>query len=156
MMVRIALVAAILAVGLAPIAAIGADDHVAVNADQLKWGPAPPAFPKGAQMAVLAGNPPAEGLYVYRLKLPAGYKVPPHVHPFDENVTVISGTLNIGMGSTFDKKNGQALKTGGFLHMPKGMQHFAWFTEETIIQIHGMGPQGISYVNPADDPRRGN
>jgi quercetin dioxygenase-like cupin family protein len=145
-----------LLVGLAPIAAIAADDQVAVSADQLNWGPAPPAFPKGAQIAVLAGNPAADGLYVFRLKLPAGYRVPPHFHPFDENVTVISGTFNIGMGGTFDEKNGQALKTGGFLHMPKGMQHFAWFTEGTIIQIHGMGPQGITYVNPADDPRRGN
>jgi quercetin dioxygenase-like cupin family protein len=155
-MVRITLIAAMLLVGLVPIAAIAADDHVAVSADQLKWGPAPPAFPKGAQMAVLAGNPAADGLYVYRLKLPAGYKVPPHFHPFDENVTVISGTFNIGTGATFDEKNGQALTTGGFLHMPKGMRHFAWFTKETIIQVHGMGPQGITYVNPADDPRRGN
>jgi quercetin dioxygenase-like cupin family protein len=153
MMVRIALMATVLAIGLAPIAALGADDHVAVSADQLKWGPAPPVFPKGAQIAVLAGNPAAEGLYVIRLKVPAGYKVPPHVHPFDENATVISGTLYIGMGATFDDKNGQALKTGGFLHMPKGMPHFAWFTEETIFQVHGMGPQGITYLNPADDPR---
>jgi hypothetical protein len=103
-MVRITLIATMLLVGLAPIAAIAADDHVVVSADQLKWAPAPPAFPKGAQIAVLAGNPAADGLYVYRLKLPAGYKVPPHFHPFDENVTVISGTFNIGMGATFDEK----------------------------------------------------
>jgi anti-sigma factor ChrR (cupin superfamily) len=90
------------------------------------------------------------------LKAPAGYKVPPHTHPNDENVTVISGTFNIGMGGTFDEKNGQALKVGGFVHMPKGMQHFAWSTDETIIQLHGMGPQGIIYVNPADDPRKSN
>ena len=155
-MLRITLIAAMLLVGSVPIAAIAAEDHVAVSADQLKWGPAPPAFPKGAQIAVLAGNPAADGLYVFRLKMPAGYKVPPHVHPFDENATVISGTFYVGMGATFDEKNGQALKTGGFLHMPKGMQHFAWITEETIIQVHGMGPQGITYVNPTDDPRRGN
>jgi quercetin dioxygenase-like cupin family protein len=129
---------------------------IAVSADQLKWGPAPPAFPKGAQISVLAGDPTKEGLYVIRLKLPGGYKVPPHTHPKDENVTVVSGTFNIGMGSTLDEKSGNALKAGGFVHMPKGMQHFAWFTEESIIQLHGMGPQGIIYVNPADDPRKSN
>jgi quercetin dioxygenase-like cupin family protein len=153
-MARIALIATLMVVSLAPMAATAADEHVAVSADQLKWEPAPPAFPKGAQIAVVAGNPSKEGLYVFRLKVPAGYKVPPHVHPNDENATVLSGTFNVGMGPTLDEKSGQALKAGGFLKMPKGMQHSAWFTEETIIQVHGMGPQGITYVNPADDPRK--
>ena len=155
-MFRLALLTTLLVTGLASIPAIAADDHVAVSADQLKWGPAPPAVPKGAQIAILAGDPSKDGLYVYRVKVPAGYKVPPHIHPNDENVTVISGTFNVGMGGTFDEKNGQALKAGGFMHMPKGMQHFAWSTDETIIQLHGMGPQGIIYVNPADDPRKSN
>jgi len=154
-MLRIVLLTTLLLVSAASISAIAADDHIAVSADQLKWGPAPPAFPKGAQISVLAGDPTKEGLYVIRLKLPVGYKVQPHTHPNDENVTVITGTFNIGTGSTFDEKNGKALKAGGFVHMPKGMQHFAWFTEETI-QLHGMGPQGIIYVNPADDPRKSN
>jgi quercetin dioxygenase-like cupin family protein len=155
-MLRTVLLTILLLVSAASVSAIAADDHTAVSADQLKWGPAPPAFPKGAQISVLAGDPTKEGLYVIRLKLPAGYKVPAHTHPNDENVTVITGTFNIGMGSTFDEKNGKALKAGGFVHMPKGMQHFAWFTEESIIQLHGMGPQGIIYVNPADDPRKSN
>jgi quercetin dioxygenase-like cupin family protein len=155
-MFRLALLTTLLVTGLASIPAIAADDHVAVSADQLKWGPAPPAVPKGAQIAILAGDPSKDGLYVYRVKVPAGYKVPPHIHPNDENVTVISGTFNVGMGGTFDEKNGQALKAGGFMHMPKGMQHFAWYPEETIIQVHGMGPQTITYVNPADDPRKSN
>jgi quercetin dioxygenase-like cupin family protein len=155
-MVRIALLTTLLAIGVAPMAATAADDHIAVSADQLKWGPAPPAFPKGAQIAVVAGDPSKEGLYVIRLKVPAGYKVPPHVHPNDENVTVISGTFNIGMGGTFNDKTGHALKAGGFAKAPKDMQHYAWFTEDTIIQVHGMGPQGITYVNPADDPRKSN
>jgi quercetin dioxygenase-like cupin family protein len=155
-MFRTILLTTALLVGSASVFAIADAEHIAVSADQLKWGPAPAAFPKGAQFSVVAGDPTKEALYVYRLKVPAGYKVPPHVHPNDENVTVISGTFNIGTGSTFDEKNGEALKAGGFLHMPKGMQHFAWFTEETIIQVHGMGPQGITYVNPADDPRKSN
>jgi quercetin dioxygenase-like cupin family protein len=155
-MFRTALLTTVLLVSAASVSAIAADDHITVSADQLEWGPAPPAFPKGAQFSLLAGDPTKEGLYVYRLKVPAGYKVPPHTHPQDENVTVISGAFNIGMGSTFDETNGKALKAGGFMHMPKGMPHFGWFTEATIIQFHGMGPQGITYVNPADDPRKSN
>ena len=103
-MFRLALIMTLLVAGLASMPAIAADDHVAVSADQLKWGPAPPAFPKGAQIAVLAGSPSKDGLYVLRLKVPAGYKVPPHIHPNDENITVISGTFNIGMGGAFDEK----------------------------------------------------
>jgi len=155
-MVRIALLTTVLAIGLAPAAAMAADDHVVVSADQLKWSPAPPAFPKGAQIAVVTGDPSKDGLYVIRLKVPAGYKVPPHMHPNEENVTVISGTFNIGMGDVLDEKKGQALKPGGFARLSKGMHHYAWFTEDSIVQIHGPGPQGITYINPADDPRKGN
>ncbi|MBQ8102069.1 MAG: cupin domain-containing protein [Afipia sp.] len=155
-MKRVSLIAALSLIVLLLLPAIAADDHAVVSPDQLKWEPAPPAFPKGAQVAVLSGDPAKEGLYVVRVKVPAGYKVPPHTHPNDENVTVISGTFNIGMGGTFNDKNGSALKAGGFALARKGMQHYAWFTEDSIIQLHGMGPQAITYVNPADDPRKGN
>jgi quercetin dioxygenase-like cupin family protein len=155
-MSRISLIGALFLIGMLPLPATAADEHVAVSPDNLKWGAAPPAFPKGAQIAVLSGDPTKDGLYVIRLKVPAGYKVPPHTHPNDENITVISGTFNIGMGDKLDEKKGDALKAGGFAHMAKGMQHFAWFGEDSVIQLHGMGPQSIIYVNPADDPRKGN
>jgi len=116
-------------------------------------GAASPALPKGAQQAIVVGDPAKEGGYVVRSKLPAGYKVPPHTHPNDENVTVISGTFYIGFGDKFDESKGQAVKAGGFVQAPKGVQHFAWVTEETVIQLHGVGPGGITYVNSADDPR---
>src|SRR5437899_10147425 len=116
-MVRIVLLTTLLVVGLVPIAATAADEHVVVSADQLKWGAAPPAFPKGAQIAVLSGDPSNERLYVVRLEVPAGYKVPAQVHPNDEHVTVISG--NIGMGDKLDEKKGDALKAGGFARAPK-------------------------------------
>jgi quercetin dioxygenase-like cupin family protein len=127
-----------------------------VSPDQLKWSPAPPAFPKGAQIAVISGDPSKEGPYVVRLKAPAGYKVPAHTHPNDENITVISGSFHVGMGEKLDEKKGTAVKAGGFTRAPKGMQHYAWFTEESVIQNHGVGPSGITYVNPADDPRKSN
>ena len=154
-MLRAVAMMSIVALGLIPAAAT-AQEHVAVSADELKWGPAPPAFPKGAQVAIVSGDPSKEGLYVLRLKVPAGYKVPAHVHPNDENVTVISGTFNVGMGDKLDDTKGAALKAGGFFRAAKGMQHYAWFTDDTIIQVHGLGPSGITYVNPADDPRKSN
>jgi quercetin dioxygenase-like cupin family protein len=145
--------AAVLAV-LLPITAAAADDHVMVRPDGLKWAAGPPFLQPGAQFAIVSGDPSKEGLYVLRLKLPAGFKVAPHTHPNDENVTVISGTFNIAMGDKFDDSKAPSLKTGSFAIAPKGMTHYAWVPEETIIQIHGLGPAGITYVNPTDVPRK--
>ena len=139
---------------LVPMTVALADDHVLVRPDSLKWVAGPPFLQPGAQIAIVSGDPSKEGLYVIRLKLPAGFKVAPHMHPNDENVTVISGTFDIAMGNKFDDAKGPALRAGGFAIAPKGMAHYAWFTEESIIQIHGIGPSGITYVNPADDPRK--
>ena len=111
-----------------------------VQDDGVKLGPASPALPSGAQQSVLVGDPSKEGGYVVRLKLPAGFKVAPHTHPNDENVTVISGAFHIGIGDTVDESKGQAVKPGGFLQVPKGVQHFAWASQDTVIQLHGVGP----------------
>ena len=132
-----------------------AHNHKAVQPETLKWV-APAAYAKGAQFTVVTGDPSKEGFYVVRLKVPAGFRIAPHTHPNDENVTVLSGTFGIGTGTTFDEKKGSAVKAGGYAFVAKGMQHFAWFPEETVIQLHGMGPQGITYVNAADDPRKTN
>src|SRR5262245_27358075 len=125
-----------------------------VEGGALKWGPASPALPAGAQGAGVIGDPSKDGGYVARVKLPAGYKVAPHVHPNDENVTVLSGMFHLGIGDKFDESKGKALKPGDFYQVPKGVQHFAWASQETVIQLHGTGPGGINYVNPADDPRK--
>ena len=129
--------------------------HIATTADELKWGPGPPSLPPGAELAVVSGDPSkAGGSFVMRVKFPDGYKVPPHWHPSDENVTVIQGTINLGMGDKFDESAAKALPAGSFALMPKNMRHFAFASGETIVQIHGTGPFSITYVNPADDPRR--
>jgi quercetin dioxygenase-like cupin family protein len=141
---------------LLPLSAMAEDAHTVVQANGVKWAAAPPSLPKGAQIAVLYGDPSKEGSFVYRLKFPAGYKVPPHMHPNDENVTVISGTVHIGTGDKLDPKKGEAVKPGGYFHMPKGMHHFGWVTEETVLQLNGVGPIGVTYINPADDPRKTN
>ena len=128
--------------------------HVTKTPDELTWGPAPPSLPPGAQLAVVSGDPSKAGLpFAMRVKFPDGYRVAPHWHPTDENVTVIQGTINIGTGDKFDESAAKQLPVGSFAVMPKKMHHFAWATGETIVQIHGTGPFAINYVNPADDPR---
>ena len=130
-----------------------ADDHVVVQPGALKWTPAPAGLPEGAQISVLSGNPGADSPYVVRAKLPSGYKIPPHTHPTAENVTVLSGTAAVGMGDTFDASKMQDLPAGGFASLPTEMRHSFMAKTAITIQVHGMGPFGITYVNPADDPR---
>jgi quercetin dioxygenase-like cupin family protein len=128
--------------------------QIVSSSSELKWGPAPPVVPSGAQAAILAGDPFKDGdAYTLRLKMPDGYRVAPHWHPTDENITVLSGTLGAGMGDKCDPAAGKLLKPGGFVCMPKGMHHYAWAKGPTIVQVHGIGPFAFTYVNPADDPR---
>jgi quercetin dioxygenase-like cupin family protein len=129
------------------------EQHVVLNPADLKWGDAPPGLPPGAKLAVLAGDPNKKGLFTVRLQTPAGYKVPPHTHPTAEHITVIFGTFNIGTGDKFDEAAGKELGAGGYMVMPPGMKHYAWTPAEAVIQVQGMGPFVIKYVNPADDPR---
>lgn len=119
----------------------------------LKWMDGPASLPKGAKVALLEGNPAQEGPFTMRLQLPDGFKIQPHWHPAVEHVTVISGTFNLGMGEKFDTSGGRALPAGSFAFMPPGMKHFAWAKGETVVQVHGIGPWKINYVNPSDDPR---
>jgi hypothetical protein len=78
------------------------------HGDDAKWGPGPSSAPAGAQLVGVVGDPAKEGSYVIRMKAPGGYKVGPHVHPNDENVTVLSGMFHIGFGDTFDESKAQA------------------------------------------------
>jgi len=128
-------------------------DHGFFSAGDIKWVDGPASLPAGAKVAMLEGNPTQEGPFTMRLQLPDGFSIPPHWHPAVEHVTVISGTFNLGMGEQFDKSKGRALPAGSFAFMPAEMRHYAWATGETVVQVHGMGPWRINYVNPADDPR---
>ena len=131
-----------------------AKTHIALAPPELKWAPAPPAFPKGATMAVLAGDPGASGPFTVRARMPAGYKVAPHFHPTDENITVLSGVFALGMGDKFEEATMKALPVGGYASMPAAMHHFAMARTPVVIQVHGVGPFALTYVNPADDPRQ--
>lgn len=125
----------------------------AFTPDQVKFGPAPPFLPPGAQLAVLEGDPmAASGDYTIRLKMPDGYKVAPHTHPYRENVTVLSGTLKVGMGDHFDASKMMSFGAGSFAYLDPSVHHYAGASGETVIQIHGMSPAKFNYINPADDP----
>jgi len=132
---------------------MGNDDFELFPAEKMKWQSGPASLPKGAMIALLEGTPDTEGPFVFRLKLPDGYRIPPHTHPKTERVTVIAGTFNIGMGNQFDAKAGKAMPAGTYGHWAAGMRHFVWVKGETILQFHGMGPWSITYINPDDDPR---
>jgi Domain of unknown function (DUF4437) len=127
--------------------------HVMVTPANLQWADAP-ALPPGAQFVVLEGSLSEAAPFIFRVKFPADYQVPAHWHPVTERITVISGTLHLGAGDTFDQAKTTALPAGSVSIMEPKMHHFAWTTEETIVQVHGVGPWGFTYVNPADDPRK--
>ncbi len=128
--------------------------HIVLSEADLKWGDAPPIFQPGAKMAVLQGDPGKAAAYTVRLKAGDGYKIPAHWHPTTENVTVISGIFNIGAGDKLDQSKTTALGPGGFASLPAKMHHYAWFKGETEVQVHGMGPFQLIYVDPKDDPTK--
>lgn len=124
-----------------------------VNVKDIQWV-GHPALPKDFLVSAVYGNPKKNELFALRLKAPAGSKIPPHWHPIDENITVLSGSLNLGMGEEFKKEKTVEFPTGSFVHMPAKHPHYVWFKEETIVQINDVGPWDIIYINPKDDPRK--
>jgi quercetin dioxygenase-like cupin family protein len=124
-----------------------------VTPNDLKWADVPSLLP-GAKIAVIEGPMTEAVPFTVRIKLPADYKVPAHWHPAVERVTVLSGTFNIGMGDKLDPQKTTALGPGSVIIMQPQTNHFAWTKEETVVQLNGTGPWGITYVDPADDPRK--
>jgi Cupin domain len=127
--------------------------HTIARPESLVWGPGPPALPNGMTIAVLAGNPGQPGPYTLRAKLPAGYTIPPHWHPTDENLTVLSGEMMVGMGDAIVAASMQTMGPGSYAVMPSPMRHYVRMKTDVLLQVHGTGPFTITYVNPADDPR---
>ena len=124
-----------------------------VNANEIKWGAAPPTLPAGAKLAVLNGDPGKPGLFVMRLMMPAGYVIAPHWHTLPEQLTVISGTFYIGMGDKTDRAEAHALTAGGFHYLPGTAHHYAFVKQATVVQVEGIGPFDINYLDPRDDPQ---
>jgi hypothetical protein len=127
--------------------------HKMVTPADLVWADVP-SLPAGAKVAVIEGPLNEAKPFTFRLKFPENYKIPPHSHPAIEHVTVISGTFHMGVGDKMDPSKTMPLSTGSAAIMQPQTTHFAWTNSETIIQVHGVGPWAINYVNPADDPRK--
>ena len=128
-------------------------EHAMVKASETKWGDPPPFLPKGAQFAVLSGDPGAAGPFAIRIKMPAGYRVGRHWHPTDEEVTIIEGDFHLSMGdagSTHDADFG----SGDYVNLPAKMQHEATSKRGAVVQVNGTGPFEITYVDAKDDPRK--
>ncbi len=128
---------------------------IVVHASGISWADGPPSLPRGAQFALLEGNPAEAVPLTLRLKFPPNYRIPPHWHAVLEHVTVLSGTLNVGMGEQPTYSGGTALSAGSYAVMPQKMVHYAWTASDGVVfQLHSVGPWGITYVNPKDDPRQ--
>jgi hypothetical protein len=127
--------------------------HKMVTPDDLKWVEVP-SLPPGAKLALIEGPLNEPVAFTFRLQFPANYQIPAHWHPAVERVTVISGTVNMGIGDNLDKQKTKALGPGSMAIMQPKTNHFVWTKEEAVVQLNGTGPWAITYVNPADDPRK--
>jgi hypothetical protein len=130
------------------------EGHRVIKPDAIQWEDAK-MLPAGAKVAILEGDPKAQGFVTLRAKMPANYRIPPHWHPTPERVTVLSGTLHLATGDKFEDGKGDALTPGAYAVMPAQMHHYAWTEGEVELQVSTIGPWDITYVNPADDPRKG-
>jgi quercetin dioxygenase-like cupin family protein len=123
------------------------------RADGLEWRPAPNDLPKGADIAVLYGDPRASGPFIVRLRVKAGYEVPAHKHPDLETVTLISGAMRVGEGLKLDPRAESFIHAGDFFAAPAGMGHWIGVNEDSVLQVSGTGPWTIEYLDPRDKDR---
>ncbi|HEV8380530.1 MAG TPA: cupin domain-containing protein [Gemmatimonadales bacterium] len=127
---------------------------IVAHSATLMWKAGPPSLPPGAEITVIEGNPAESEPFTFRLRFPPNYRIPPHSHSAIEHVTVLTGTLNVGMGEQATYSGGAVLKEGSYGVIPVGMRHYAWTGADGVtIQLHSIGPWTITYVNAADDPR---
>jgi quercetin dioxygenase-like cupin family protein len=121
--------------------------------DDIDWEPFA-GFPPSVRLAVVVGRPAEPGPYVIRVKVPGGVKLMPHEHPEDRVYTVLSGVFYIGLGPRFDEDQLQAYPPGAVIVLPGGTAHFHWARSGTYItQVTALGPLGLDYIDPSDDPR---
>lgn len=132
-----------------------ASDNIQLAPADLKWMPAPPMLPKGVQLAVLRGNPFAEGYSTVRLKIPPHTTFAPHWHPIAESFSVLKGKLHLGMGDKVDMSAARILPALGYASLPALHHHYVYTEGEgAVIDLSFYGPFQIYYVNPADDPSK--
>lgn len=127
---------------------------VLVTPHDLHWMDGPESFPRGAQYAVLDGNLKSKKSVTVRIKFPANYQMPAHFNITPMHLTVLSGTLNIGMGDKLNTNKGTALAANSFTVIPARKPFYSWTNEETVVQVSTNGPVRIKYINADDDPRK--
>jgi quercetin dioxygenase-like cupin family protein len=131
------------------VATLAFADHTIFKPSDIVFHPAP-GFPKGAQIVLLRGDLSKAEPYTIRFKLPGGFTVLSHWHDKDEELTVLSGTVNVGTGDKVDKSASTALPAGGYQVVPAMAHHYVWTTEDTVFQLDGMGPRTTTFVNPQE------
>ena len=159
-MKRIFLLTAVALIAAPPAAAKTARHHHAVATKakaaatpaELKWMDGPPGLPAGATFAVKKGNPEAKGSFTIGIKMPAGYSVPPHWHPTDEHVTVVSGKVAYGMSDRMSRTAATGLAAGESITMKAKEHHWVMTADGGEVEVSAMGPFKITYVNAGDDP----
>ena len=132
-----------------PAAAVPGDAAIQHEVASIVFRPAPPGMPPGVELAVLEGDPKSDGIFTLRLKAPAGFLLPPHTHPVDERVTVISGSVSVGFGSTVQKDQARAFPAGSFYVNPPGVPHYVFSDGGAVVQITGVGPWRVEPVAAA-------
>lgn len=132
----------------------GPERHLIYRPGDIEWRPGPGSFEDGAEFAVLEGDPSGPGVFTMQIRMPDGFVIAPHWHPGVERVTVLSGAFHLGHGETADRAAAQRLPAGSHFSLPPRMAHYAFVEGETVIQLSSVGPWEITYVDPADDPRR--
>lgn len=135
--------------------AVGAGTPIQVTPEMIVWKDGPPTIPSGARSAILEGDPKGDGIFTLRIAFPASYAIPLHTHGKDERVTVVSGTVFVGIGDSVDRAKETRFSAGSFYVTPTPLRHWVRTGDEgAVLQVTGHGPWSVDYVNPADDPRK--
>ncbi|MEX2123430.1 MAG: cupin domain-containing protein [Woeseia sp.] len=144
----------------APIAAIllfatlalaSADDagFIRITPDELIWQELSP----GLSVAIIEGDPAEDGFYIMRAKFAPGILSAPHYHPNDRFVTVLSGTWWTGIGPVQDNDSVVPMRPGSYMKHPAHAAHYdGSMDEEVIVEIKGMGPAPLIYVDSSGKP----
>lgn len=111
----------------------------ALTPDDIAWTQrrrAPDVFYAG-----IYGDPAQPGPYAFRVRAQAGHRLPPHTHPDERTITVLSGTYWAGVGETFDETALVAYPASTFYVIPAGLPHYSAVLDgEVLFQEAGMGP----------------
>ena len=123
----------------------GQVQHAVLSAG-IDWQPCPPGLPAGCEIAVLEGNPQAAGLFTVRFRVGDNFVMPPHTHPKDERVTIISGQMAVGFGADAAREDAKRFGPGDYYVNARDEIHSVWADTAAELQITGFGPWEANFV----------